>query len=67
VSALLKKETMVFNEIFSDYVVKCFWMFSDNINYYYVMEYMPGGNLLNFLNKYIPKNEVNKFIQFYFK
>lgn len=57
---LLKKETLIFNEIYSDYVVKCFRMFSDDVNYYYVMEYMPGGNLLNLLNNFQIKTSVRK-------
>ncbi len=58
----MNKETAVYNEIFSDYVVKCFWIFSDNSYYYYVMEYVVGGNLLNFINKYNLKNEVSMYL-----
>lgn len=40
------------NEIYSEYVVKCYYIFNDDKNYYYVMEYMSGGDLHHFLNEY---------------
>lgn len=49
-SSTLKNETIILNEINSDFCVKCYYIFKDNINYYYVMEYMPGGDLLGLLN-----------------
>lgn len=49
-SSTLKNETIILNEINSDFCVKCYYIFKDDINYYYVMEYMPGGDLLGLLN-----------------
>jgi len=48
----LKNEALIMNEIYSDYVVKCYYIFNDDKNYYYVMEYMSGGDLHSFLNEY---------------
>ncbi len=39
------------NEIYSDYVVKCYYIFNDERNYYYAMEYLPGGDLFTFLQE----------------
>ena len=47
------------NEIYSDYVVKCYYIFNDDKNYYYAMEYMSGGDLHHFLNEYTFGFEVN--------
>jgi len=52
------------NEIYSEYVVKCYYIFNDDKNYYYVMEYMSGGDLHNFLNEYSLGFEVNFLIVF---
>ena len=49
---------MILNEISSDYIVKCYYIFSDRYNYYYAMEYMLGGDLLSMLNNYVPEMEV---------
>lgn len=46
------------NEIYCEHIVKCYYIFSDEKNYYYVMEYMPGGDLHNFLNEYSLSYEV---------
>ena len=61
-SSSLKNETIILNEINSDYVVKCYFIFKDEINYYYVMEYMPGGDLLGLLNANILDQQTIKFI-----
>jgi serine/threonine protein kinase len=50
--ALLKNEALIMNEVYSDFIVKCYYIFNDNKNYYYVMEYMSGGDLHNFLENY---------------
>lgn len=39
------------NEIYSDFVVKCYYIFNDEKNYYYAMEYLPGGDLFNFIQE----------------
>ena len=46
----LKNETIILNEINNDYVVKCYYIFQDITNVYYVMDYMPGGDVYNLLN-----------------
>lgn len=47
------------NEIVSDYLVKCYYIFSDKTYYYYAMEYMHGGDLLSLLNAYCLNMSVN--------
>ena len=51
-SSSLTTETIILNDINSEYVVKCYFIFNDNINYYYVMEFMAGGDLLGLLNEF---------------
>ena len=46
-----KLETIILNEINNDYVVKCYYIFQDITNVYYVMDYMPGGDVYNLLNE----------------
>ena len=43
------------NEIYSDFVVKCYYIFNDEKNYYYAMEYFHGGDLFTF----IQENEIS--------
>lgn len=58
-SSTLKNETLILNEINSDYVVKCYYIFRDKINFYYVMEYMPGGDLYRLLSAiFLPKKTI---------
>ena len=58
-SSTLKNETLILNEINSDYVVKCYYIFRDKINFYYVMEYMPGGDLYRLLSTiFLPKKTI---------
>ena len=49
-SITLKNETIILNEINNDYVVKCYYIFKDHTNIYYVMDYMPGGDVYKLLN-----------------
>lgn len=51
-SSSLTTETIILNDINSEYVVKCYFIFNDSINYYYVMEFMAGGDLLGLLNEF---------------
>jgi serine/threonine protein kinase len=37
-------------EISSDYVVTTYYLFKDNINFYFVMEYLPGGDVYKLLS-----------------
>jgi serine/threonine protein kinase len=54
----MKSETLILQEVDNEYVVKCFYIFSDKINYYFVMEFMPGGDLLSLLNHLFLRPEV---------
>ncbi len=49
-SSTLKNETSILNEINSDYVVNCYYIWKDKVNYYYAMEFMPGGDLFKLLS-----------------
>ena len=49
---------MILNEIDYDCLVNCFYIFSDEVNYYYVMEYVGGGDVGSFIRKHTPNNQV---------
>ena len=49
-SSTLKNETSILNEINNDYVVKCYYIWKDKVNFYYAMEFMPGGDLFKLLS-----------------
>jgi len=57
---LLIKETEILLEINNVFLVKCFYIFNDEQNYYYVMDYQPGGNLRELMTDYSLKIEVNR-------
>jgi len=50
-SASLKIEQNILKEINNDYVVNSYYIFQDNKNYYFVMEYLPGGDVFTLLSK----------------
>ncbi len=52
-SSTLKTETSILNQINSDYVVNCYYIFKDKVNYYFAMDYMPGGDLFGLLSSMI--------------
>ncbi|MCQ2817524.1 MAG: protein kinase [archaeon] len=52
-TSTLLKETAILTEVSSDYLVWCYYIFRDKTNYYFVMDYMIGGDLHNFLNSKI--------------
>ena len=52
-SKTLKNERNIMKEISSDYVVTCYYLFKDKINCYFVMEYLPGGDVYNLLSSII--------------
>ena len=63
-SFTLKNETFILNEINSDYVVKCYYIFKNRINFYYVMEYMPGGDLYHLLSTiFLPKKTIQLIVE----
>ena len=49
----LQKERDILKEINSDYIVNSYFIFKDNKNYYYVMEYLPGGDVYKLLSSII--------------
>lgn len=55
---LLKNEMQILSQIRNEFVVKIFFLLRDKIHYYFVMEFVPGGDLLGFLNTYIPTTEI---------
>jgi len=58
-SSTLKNETSILNEINSDYVVNCYYIWKDKFNYYYAMEFMPGGDLFKLLSTIVlPKQTI---------
>ena len=46
----LKNETAILNEINNDNIVNCYYIFREENNIYYVMEYMKGGDLYSLLS-----------------
>ena len=52
-SKTLQNERNILKDISSDYVVNSYFIFKDNINYYFVMEYLPGGDVYNLLSSII--------------
>ena len=50
-SSSLKNEQNILNEINNDYVVNSYFIFQDEKNYYFVMEYLPGGDVYTLLSK----------------
>ena len=61
-SSTLKTETSILNEINSDYVVNCYYIWKDKINYYFAMDYMPGGDLFGLLSNMIIPQSTIQFI-----
>jgi len=54
----LKNETEILNLINHEFLVKCYYIFSDEEKYYFVMENIQGGDLLGLMNAYKLKEEV---------
>ena len=50
-SSSLKNEQNILKEINNDYVVNSYYIFRDKKNYYFVMEYLPGGDVYTLLSK----------------
>ncbi len=60
---LLKKEALILNEVNHDNLVKCFYIFSDDNNFYFVMEYVGGGDLFSLMTQYnFNKQVVKQFL-----
>jgi len=47
----LKNEQNILKEINNDYVVNSYFIFQDKKNYYFVMEYLPEGDVFTLLSK----------------
>jgi serine/threonine protein kinase len=58
----IEKETLILNEISNEFLVKCFYIFSDDNYIYYVMEYIPGGDLSSFMESTAYGKEIIKLI-----
>ena len=52
-SKTLKQEQNILKEINSDYIVNSYFIFKDKKNYYYAMEYLPGGDVFKLLSSII--------------
>ena len=62
-SASLKIEQNILKEINNDYVVNSYYIFQDKKYYYFVMEYLPGGDVFTLLSKNnLPKKTIQLII-----
>ncbi len=59
---LLENEAFILDEINHDCLVKCFYILSDRHNYYFVLEFVGGGDLISLINKYNLNNDVVKLL-----
>ena len=49
-SKTLQNERNIMKEISSDYVVTTYYLFKDKVKFYFVMEYLPGGDVYKLLS-----------------
>ena len=62
-SSSLKNEQNILKEINNDYVVNSYFIFQDQKNYYFVMEYLPGGDVYTLLSKNnLPKKTIQLIV-----
>jgi serine/threonine protein kinase len=62
-SASLKVEQNILKEINNDYVINSYFIFQDQKNYYFVMEYLPGGDVFGLLSKNnLPKSTIKLIV-----
>ena len=62
-SSSLKNEQNILKEINNDYVVNSYYIFQDKKNYYFVMEYLPGGDVYTLLSKHnLPKKTIQLIV-----
>lgn len=59
---MLQRETEILMEIDNELLVKCYYIFSDRKNYYYVMEYVAGGDLDQFIQNAAYGPEITKLL-----
>ena len=59
----LKAEQNILKEINNDYIVNSYFIFYDKKNYYFVMEYLPGGDVFTLLSKNnLPKKTIQLIV-----
>lgn len=51
ISKTIKRETEILNEIKHEFLVKCYYTFADKNSYYYVMEYLAGGDVDGYIEE----------------
>ena len=62
-SSSLRTEKNILKEINNDYVVNSYFIFQDKKNYYFVMEYLPGGDVYTLLSKNnLPKKTIQLIV-----
>ena len=62
-SASLKVEQNILKEINNDFVINSYFIFQDIKNYYFVMEYLPGGDVFGLLSKNnLPRSTIRLII-----
>ena len=62
-SSSLKNEQNILKEINNEYVVNSYFIFQDKKNYYFVMEYLPGGDVFTLLSKNnLPKKTIQLIV-----
>ena len=62
-SSSLKNEQNILKEVNNDYVVNSYFIFKDKKNYYFVMEYLPGGDVYTLLSKNnLPKKTIQLIV-----
>ena len=52
-SKTLQNERKIMKEISNEYLVTTYYLFKDKVNYYFVMEYLPGGDVYNLISSII--------------
>ena len=62
-SSSLKNEQNILKEINNEYLVNSYFIFQDKKNYYFVMEYLPGGDVYTLLSKNnLPKHTIQLIV-----
>jgi len=61
----LEKEKCILNEINHDNLVKCYYIFSDEKNYYFVMEFVQGGDTKKLFTNYKLVQDFNEIAKLF--
>lgn len=59
---LLKTEMKILTQICNEFIVPIYFIVRDNLFYYFVMEFVPGGDLLGFINSYTATNDIIRHV-----